>query len=68
MDEGHALYERMLACVFWSAFLLEPMYGCMLFMHVDTCSSWESNLKLDPAGRLARRWCWGGGDPPSAPN
>lgn len=24
-----------------------------VFMHVDACSSWESNLKLDPAGRLS---------------
>lgn len=51
-------------CVFFVFFLcvflggVKCIFACahvwmFVFMHVDACSSWESNLKLDPAGRLS---------------
>lgn len=50
-------------CVCWLLFFFlgggfKCIFACahvwmFVFMHVDACSSWESNLKLDPAGRLS---------------
>lgn len=68
MHKGHTLQERILTyvcvffvfvfCVFLGGGGFKCIFACahvwmFVFMHVDACSSWESNLKLDPAGRLS---------------